>query len=256
MDRHGWQYARALASVATGQGLTDMSATTSPSAARRSCWAFSPGWPPPRCAGRTHLGRIADKTAKRRSLVLLARGFRPCARCVSRLLRSRGLSSPVTAVVRSGRCRAGTDAACHRRDRRAGLAGAVRCIDRYQGWGWAGGLVLGLVRTALLSGPLGELPPSSRCCGCVRLPSACRRFSQRSGFRPTPRKSTVRGPAGWHGLSPGRADCRSGAQRSRSVRADVGLRAPPPARSRPGSPGRQSTFGRVFFVGFGVFGDR
>ncbi|WP_254271620.1 MFS transporter [Haloarcula marina] len=107
--------------------------------------------------GALIFGRIADKTGKRRSLVLAALAIAAGALVVVALSESElvvilgngvlwfsaGAVAPVlTLLVTVGALE---------RD----WPGRFATLNRYQGWGWAGGLVLGLGWTALLSGPLG-----------------------------------------------------------------------------------------------------
>ncbi len=107
--------------------------------------------------GALLFGRVADRTGKRRSLVLLALGLATVAIVVVALTDvewvviagngllwfAAGAVAPVlTLLVTLGHLE---------RD----WPGRFAALNRYQGWGWAGGLVLGLVWTTALSGPLG-----------------------------------------------------------------------------------------------------
>nr|WP_277814719.1 MFS transporter [Halomicroarcula limicola] len=107
--------------------------------------------------GAIIFGRIADRTGKRRSLVLLALALAAGATALVSLSERQwlviagnallwfaaGAVAPVlTLLVTVG---------SPERDWPKRFA----TLNRYQGWGWAGGLVLGLAWTALLSGPLG-----------------------------------------------------------------------------------------------------
>ncbi len=76
-------------------------------------------------------------------------------------------------------------------------------------------------------------------CGCRRPVGV----SRSEWLPPDPTESTVRGPAGWHGLSPGRADCRSGAQRpGRSGRLYWLTRSLHPREVAAGLPGTTTTW--------------
>jgi MFS family permease len=159
MDRDGWLYAWALASVALGAGsllvplyFVAIGGETFMLGVLAGV-AAAAGAP-----GALIFGRIADRTGKRRSLVLIALGLAVIALVLVSLTEepwlvivgngllwfAAGAVAPVlTLLVTVGTVE---------RDWPARFA----VLNRYQGWGWAGGLVLGLVWTALLSGPLGE----------------------------------------------------------------------------------------------------
>lgn len=107
--------------------------------------------------GALLFGRLADRSGKRRSLVLAALGLAAAAIVAVSATRSilvviagnailwfaAGAAAPVlTLLVTVGSLE---------RD----WPGRFAALNRYQGWGWAGGLVLGLAWTGLLSGPLG-----------------------------------------------------------------------------------------------------
>ncbi|WP_338071845.1 MULTISPECIES: MFS transporter [Haloarcula] len=107
--------------------------------------------------GALIFGRIADRTGKHRSLVLVALALAGGALVVVSLTESEwvviagngvlwfaaGAVAPVlTLLVTVGSLE---------RD----WPGRFATLNRYQGWGWAGGLVLGLAWTTTLSGPLG-----------------------------------------------------------------------------------------------------
>jgi len=107
--------------------------------------------------GALLFGRLADRGGKRRHLVLVALGLAAGAIAVVSATESvpvviagnavlwfaAGAAAPVlTLLVTVGRLE---------RD----WPGRFAALNRYQGWGWAGGLVLGLAWTALLSDPLG-----------------------------------------------------------------------------------------------------
>ncbi|WP_423999203.1 MFS transporter [Haloarcula salina] len=109
--------------------------------------------------GALVFGRVADRTGRRRSLVLLALGLATAALVLVSLTErawlviagngllwfASGAVAPVlTLLVTVGAAE---------RDWSARFA----LLNRYQGWGWAGGLVLGLLWTTLLTGPLGPL---------------------------------------------------------------------------------------------------
>ncbi|WP_394354943.1 MFS transporter [Haloarcula argentinensis] len=160
MDRDGWLYAWALASVALGAGsllvplyFVAIGGETFMLGVLAGV-AAAAGAP-----GALVFGRVADKTGKRRALVLLALGLATLALVVISLTEepwlvivgngllwfAAGAAAPVlTLLVTAGTVE---------RDWPARFA----ILNRYQGWGWAGGLVLGLVWTALLSRPLGEI---------------------------------------------------------------------------------------------------
>ncbi|WP_262178628.1 MFS transporter [Haloarcula laminariae] len=102
-------------------------------------------------------GRLADGGGNRRSLVLVALGLAAAAIAAVAATRSvpvviagnavlwfaAGAAAPVlTLLVTVG---------SPERD----WPGRFAALNRYQGWGWAGGLVLGLAWTGLLSAPLG-----------------------------------------------------------------------------------------------------
>lgn len=107
--------------------------------------------------GALLFGRIADRTGRRRSLVLAALGLAAGSILLVALTDvewvvilgngllwfAAGAAAPVlTLLVTVGALE---------RD----WPGRFATLNRYQGWGWAGGLVLGLAWTAALSGPLG-----------------------------------------------------------------------------------------------------
>ncbi|RLM90663.1 MFS transporter [Haloarcula sp. Atlit-7R] len=161
MDRDGWLYAWALASVALGAGsllvplyFVAIGGETFMLGVLAGV-AAAAGAP-----GALVFGRVADKTGKRRSLVLVALGLAVIALVLVSLTErpwlvivgngllwfAAGAVAPVlTLLVTVGTVE---------RDWPARFA----VLNRYQGWGWAGGLVIGLVWTTLLSGPLGEVP--------------------------------------------------------------------------------------------------
>nr|WP_275040380.1 MFS transporter [Haloarcula vallismortis] len=160
MDRDGWLYAWALASVALGAGsllvplyFVAIGGETFMLGVLAGV-AAAAGAP-----GALLFGRLADKTEKRRALVLIALGLATLALLLVSLTEqpwlvivgngllwfAAGAVAPVlTLLVTAGTVE---------RDWPARFA----VLNRYQGWGWAGGLVLGLVWTALLSVPLGPL---------------------------------------------------------------------------------------------------
>ncbi|WP_367175433.1 MFS transporter [Haloarcula rubripromontorii] len=160
MNRDGWLYAWALASVALGAGsllvplyFVAIGGETFMLGVLAGV-AAAAGAP-----GALIFGRVADKTGKRRALVLLALGLAVLALALVSLTKrpwlvivgngllwfAAGAVAPVlTLLVTAGTIE---------RDWPARFA----VLNRYQGWGWAGGLVLGLVWTTLLSGPLGEI---------------------------------------------------------------------------------------------------
>jgi len=107
--------------------------------------------------GALLFGRLADGGGNRRALVLVALGLAAAAIAAVSATRSvpvviagnavlwfaAGAAAPVlTLLVTVG---------SPERD----WPGRFAALNRYQGWGWAGGLVLGLAWTGLLSGPLG-----------------------------------------------------------------------------------------------------
>lgn len=107
--------------------------------------------------GAILFGRVADRTGKRRSLVLIALALAAGATVLVSLSERQlvvivgngllwfaaGAVAPVlTLLVTVG---------SPERDWPKRFA----TLNRYQGWGWAGGLVLGLAWTAVLSGPFG-----------------------------------------------------------------------------------------------------
>jgi MFS family permease len=125
--------------------------------------------------GALIFGRVADRTGKRRSLVLLALGLAAGSLVAVALTESvwvvilgnavlwfaAGAAAPVlTLLVTVGALE---------RD----WPGRFATLNRYQGWGWAGGLVLGLGWTTLLSAPLGTVFAQQTllwvCAGCVLL---------------------------------------------------------------------------------------
>jgi MFS family permease len=107
--------------------------------------------------GALIFGRVADRTGKRRALVLAALGMAVVGIAGVSLTESEllvvagngllwfaaGAAAPVlTLLVTVGHLE-------------REWSGRFAALNRYQGWGWAGGLVLGLVWTTALSGPLG-----------------------------------------------------------------------------------------------------
>ena len=158
MDRDGWLYAWAIASVAFGAGsllvplyFVAIGGETFMLGVLAGV-AAAAGAP-----GALIFGRVADRTGKRWSLVLLALGLATLALVLVSLTEqpwlvivgngllwfAAGAAAPVlTLLVTAGTVE---------RDWPARFA----VLNRYQGW--AGGLVLGLVWTTLLSGPLGEI---------------------------------------------------------------------------------------------------
>ncbi|MFC7028409.1 MFS transporter [Halomicroarcula sp. GCM10025710] len=107
--------------------------------------------------GALAFGRLADRTGRRRSLVLVALGLAAAALVLVSVTENvvvvilgngvlwfaAGAVAPVLTLLVT------VDAV--ERD----WPGRFATLNRYQGWGWAGGLVLGLAWTTALSGPLG-----------------------------------------------------------------------------------------------------
>jgi len=161
MDRDGWLYAWAIASVALGAGSLLVPLYFVAIGGETFMLGILAGVAAAAGApGALIFGRVADRTGKRRSLVLLALGLAVLALVLVSLTErpwlvivgngllwfAAGAVAPIlTLLVTVGTVE---------RDWPARFA----VLNRYQGWGWAGGLVLGLVWTTLLSGLLGEIP--------------------------------------------------------------------------------------------------